>query len=83
MLESGSLSNILRYKWLNLKKFSFRIKSLVAKLPDINRRVLSALMKHLSKVEQEHEKNKMTVQNLGVCFGPTLLRDKEVKIVLY
>jgi len=38
------------------------------------------LLSHLRRVEASHGKNKMTVQNLGVCFGPTLMREKQVKI---
>ena len=55
------------------------ITILVAQLPEINRKILAVLMKHLANVERLNEKNKMTIQNLGVCFGPTLMRDKEVR----
>ena len=60
--------------------FTSSIAALVAKLPNLNRLLLHAVAQHLEKVQIHQEKNKMTVQNLGVCFGPTLLRDKEVEI---
>lgn len=57
-----------------------RIATLVSKLPDLNRRMLAVVMRHLEEVEALNEQNKMTVQNLGVCFGPTLLRDTEESV---
>ena len=35
------------------------------------------LLSHLSRVVVKCDKNLMTVANLGVCFGPTLLRPEE------
>lgn len=32
---------------------------------------------HINSVAAKSEKNLMTVSNLGVCFGPTLLRPEE------
>nr|CAB3266751.1 rho GTPase-activating protein SYDE2 [Phallusia mammillata] len=37
------------------------------------RATLYALLNHLKKVAMHHEQNKMTCQNLAVCFGPVLL----------
>ena len=39
--------------------------------------MLEILCGHLEKVAAKSYKNMMTVGNLGVCFGPTLLRDEE------
>ena len=39
--------------------------------------MLEILCSHLEKVASKSNKNMMTVANLGVCFGPTLLRDEE------
>ena len=39
--------------------------------------MLELLCTHLEKVASKSDKNMMTVGNLGVCFGPTLLRDEE------
>jgi len=56
------------------------IMSLVNKLPETNRKALCKLSNHLSKVVQNRDLNKMNLMNLGVCFGPTLLRDKEESV---
>ncbi|ROT72966.1 putative rho GTPase-activating protein 26 isoform X1 [Penaeus vannamei] len=53
------------------------IHSLVHKLPKTNFTVLKTLVQHLVNVSSKSEKNLMTVSNLGVCFGPTLLRPEE------
>ncbi|XP_068015113.1 rho GTPase-activating protein 26 isoform X1 [Melanerpes formicivorus] len=53
------------------------IHSLVHRLPEKNRQMLHLLMNHLAKVANNHKQNLMTVANLGVVFGPTLLRPQE------
>ncbi|XP_071088497.1 rho GTPase-activating protein 26-like isoform X8 [Haliotis cracherodii] len=53
------------------------IHKLVHQLPESNFEMLDLLLTHLQKVSNEHERNKMTVANLGVCFGPTLMRPEE------
>uniref|UniRef100_A0A3B5L9W6 Rho GTPase-activating protein 26 n=1 Tax=Xiphophorus couchianus TaxID=32473 RepID=A0A3B5L9W6_9TELE len=53
------------------------IHALVHRLPEKNRQMLELLMKHLSNVASHHQQNLMTVANLGVVFGPTLLRPQE------
>uniref|UniRef100_A0A6Q2Y3W4 Rho GTPase activating protein 10 n=1 Tax=Esox lucius TaxID=8010 RepID=A0A6Q2Y3W4_ESOLU len=53
------------------------IHCLVHKLPESNRLVLGLLMKHLATVAAHSKKNLMTVANLGVVFGPTLMRPQE------
>uniref|UniRef100_A0A8C3WKL6 Rho GTPase-activating protein 26 n=1 Tax=Catagonus wagneri TaxID=51154 RepID=A0A8C3WKL6_9CETA len=53
------------------------IHSLVHRLPEKNRQMLQMLMKHLANVASNHKQNLMTVANLGVVFGPTLLRPQE------
>ncbi|KAK7926322.1 hypothetical protein WMY93_008632, partial [Mugilogobius chulae] len=53
------------------------IHALVHRLPEKNRQMLELLMKHLSNVASHHQHNLMTVANLGVVFGPTLLRPQE------
>uniref|UniRef100_A0A3Q1IJH8 Rho GTPase activating protein 10 n=1 Tax=Anabas testudineus TaxID=64144 RepID=A0A3Q1IJH8_ANATE len=55
----------------------FSIHHLVHKLPERNRQVLGLLMKHLAKVAAHSKQNLMTVANLGVVFGPTLMRPQE------
>ncbi|XP_035516733.1 rho GTPase-activating protein 10 isoform X2 [Morone saxatilis] len=53
------------------------IHCLVHKLPERNRQVLGLLMKHLANVAANSKQNLMTVANLGVVFGPTLMRPQE------
>ena len=47
------------------------------KLPRANREILKVLIRHLNKVSLKSEKNLMTSSNLGVVFGPTLIRPRE------
>ncbi|XP_028601055.2 rho GTPase-activating protein 10 isoform X3 [Podarcis muralis] len=53
------------------------IHFLVHKLPDKNKEMLDILVKHLANVSKHAKKNLMTVANLGVVFGPTLMRPQE------
>uniref|UniRef100_A0A4W3ICZ3 Rho GTPase-activating protein 42 n=1 Tax=Callorhinchus milii TaxID=7868 RepID=A0A4W3ICZ3_CALMI len=53
------------------------VHALVYKLPEKNREMLDLLLKHLVKVSTHSQKNLMTVSNLGVIFGPTLMRSQE------
>uniref|UniRef100_A0AAY3ZZW3 Rho GTPase activating protein 10 n=1 Tax=Denticeps clupeoides TaxID=299321 RepID=A0AAY3ZZW3_9TELE len=53
------------------------IHCLVHKLPEKNRLVLGLLMNHLANVAANSKQNLMTMANLGVVFGPTLMRSEE------
>ncbi|KAJ3590679.1 hypothetical protein NHX12_008628 [Muraenolepis orangiensis] len=53
------------------------VHSLVHKLPERNKEMLEILIQHLLKVSTESKVNLMTVSNLGVVFGPTLMRSRE------
>uniref|UniRef100_A0A8C8R8D6 Rho GTPase-activating protein 10 n=1 Tax=Pelusios castaneus TaxID=367368 RepID=A0A8C8R8D6_9SAUR len=53
------------------------IHFLVHKLPEKNKEMLDILVKHLANVSDHAKKNLMTVANLGVVFGPTLMRPQE------
>uniref|UniRef100_UPI00398F7906 rho GTPase-activating protein SYDE1-like n=1 Tax=Pristiophorus japonicus TaxID=55135 RepID=UPI00398F7906 len=46
-------------------------------LPDPEKATLTVLLDHLSLVASLQESNKMTCQNLAVCFGPVLLGQKQ------
>jgi hypothetical protein len=56
------------------------ITLLVDQLPEPNKCMLEILCCHLEKVAANSHKNMMTCENLGVCFGPTLLREEEETI---
>ncbi|KAL6479296.1 hypothetical protein MHYP_G00127290 [Metynnis hypsauchen] len=53
------------------------VHALVHKLPDRNKDMLEILIKHLLTVSTHSKSNMMTVANLGVVFGPTLMRSQE------
>uniref|UniRef100_A0A671XZ97 Rho GTPase-activating protein 42 n=1 Tax=Sparus aurata TaxID=8175 RepID=A0A671XZ97_SPAAU len=53
------------------------VHALVHKLPDRNKEMLELLIKHLVTVSAQSQSNLMTVSNLGVIFGPTLMRSQE------
>ncbi|NXG74082.1 SYDE2 protein, partial [Baryphthengus martii] len=46
-------------------------------LPDVEKATLRMLLDHLKLVASYHEVNKMTCQNLAVCFGPVLLSQRQ------
>ncbi|XP_078387268.1 rho GTPase-activating protein SYDE1-like [Cetorhinus maximus] len=46
-------------------------------LPEAEKATLTLLLDHLSLVASLQESNKMTCQNLAVCFGPVLLSQKQ------
>ncbi|CAD1477891.1 unnamed protein product, partial [Heterotrigona itama] len=53
------------------------IHNLVYRLPKANFNMLVLLIKHLYSVAKKSDKNLMTIGNLAVCFGPSLLRPEE------
>ncbi|XP_053356308.1 rho GTPase-activating protein 42-like isoform X1 [Clarias gariepinus] len=53
------------------------VHALVHKLPEKNKQMLQILIKHLQTVSTHSKTNMMTVSNLGVIFGPTLMRSQE------
>ncbi|XP_034024373.1 rho GTPase-activating protein 42 isoform X2 [Thalassophryne amazonica] len=53
------------------------VHALVHKLPEKNKEMLELLIKHLVTVSKQSQSNLMTVSNLGVVFGPTLMRSQE------
>uniref|UniRef100_A0A8C5CBA0 Uncharacterized protein n=1 Tax=Gadus morhua TaxID=8049 RepID=A0A8C5CBA0_GADMO len=50
------------------------IKELVKQLPRPNHDTMQLLFKHLRKVIDHGEENRMTTQSVAIVFGPTLLR---------
>ncbi|XP_034035404.1 rho GTPase-activating protein SYDE2 isoform X2 [Thalassophryne amazonica] len=51
--------------------------SLLDNLPDVERMTLWKLLDHLKLVASYQDVNKMTCQNLAVCFGPVLLSQRQ------
>ena len=76
----GNQINFLNHSFTELETYEQRVcevARLVSQLPEPHKRMLELLCTHLEKVASKSDKNMMTVGNLGVCFGPTLLRDEE------
>ncbi|XP_076053932.1 rho GTPase activating protein at 100F isoform X3 [Oratosquilla oratoria] len=46
-------------------------------LPKVNKTTLFLLMDHLKLVASQSDRNKMTTQNLAICFGPVLMLQSE------
>ncbi|XP_046883751.1 rho GTPase-activating protein 12-like isoform X5 [Hypomesus transpacificus] len=62
-----------------IKMFDYKqrvqtIKDLVRQLPRPNQDTMQVLFKHLRKVVDHGEVNRMTTQSVAIVFGPTLLR---------
>ncbi|KAL4656047.1 rho GTPase-activating protein SYDE2-like [Arapaima gigas] len=51
--------------------------SLLTSLPQVERVTLQVLLDHLKLVASHQETNRMTCQNLAVCFGPVLLGPRQ------
>ncbi|XP_051959276.1 rho GTPase-activating protein 12b isoform X2 [Xyrauchen texanus] len=50
------------------------IKDLIKQLPNPNQETMKVLFKHLKRVIDHGEVNRMTTQSVAIVFGPTLLR---------
>ncbi|XP_070562883.1 rho GTPase-activating protein 29-like isoform X2 [Ptychodera flava] len=58
------------------------LKSTIAKLPEENLKATALVMQHLKKVADNADRNQMTASNLGIVFGPNLLRQSESAVTL-
>ncbi|GAM21204.1 hypothetical protein SAMD00019534_043790 [Acytostelium subglobosum LB1] len=56
-----------------------KLRQLVLSIPPSHLCILKKLIEFLSLVESHKDKNKMNSDNLGIVFGPTLIRDPEFK----
>ncbi|XP_061454289.1 oligophrenin-1 isoform X2 [Rhineura floridana] len=68
---------VLAAKSENLDYRLGAIHSLIYKLPDKNREMLEMLIRHLVHVCEHSRENLMSPSNMGVIFGPTLMRAQE------
>uniref|UniRef100_A0A8C6UJ26 Rho GTPase-activating protein 29 n=1 Tax=Neogobius melanostomus TaxID=47308 RepID=A0A8C6UJ26_9GOBI len=62
---------------VELNRVMFKIGDLLRQLPSANYRTLRYLIAHLHKVTEQAEENKMTASNLGIIFGPTLVKPRQ------
>ncbi|KAI4882408.1 hypothetical protein NFI96_025175 [Prochilodus magdalenae] len=50
------------------------LKQVLGRLPPCNYSAVQHMMTHLHRISEFYEENKMSAGNLGIVFGPTLLR---------
>ncbi|KAF7669641.1 hypothetical protein LDENG_00162840 [Lucifuga dentata] len=62
---------------VQLNRVIFKIRDLLRQLPSANYRTMRFLIAHLNKVTEQAEENKMTASNLGIIFGPTLIKPRQ------
>eukprot|EP00116_Pleurobrachia_bachei_P000137 sb/3460399/ len=55
----------------------YQIQDIIYELPGTEFHTLKFLIDHLFKVAQHQETNRMTPENLGVVFGPTLMSTRD------
>ncbi|XP_069826474.1 rho GTPase-activating protein 9 isoform X2 [Dendropsophus ebraccatus] len=53
------------------------LQELVRNLPEPNHDTLNYIICHLNRVREHCEMNRMTTQNIGIVFGPTLMRPEK------
>ncbi|XP_036427072.1 rho GTPase-activating protein 15 isoform X3 [Colossoma macropomum] len=51
-----------------------RMKLLVINMPPPNHDTMRHMFRHLKRVMEHSDSNRMTTQNIGIVFGPTLMR---------
>ncbi|CAI9566889.1 unnamed protein product [Staurois parvus] len=62
---------------VELNRVILKMRDLLKQLPLPNYNTLQFLVGHLHRVTEEVEENKMTASNLGIIFGPTLIRPRQ------
>uniref|UniRef100_A0A672JRT4 Rho GTPase-activating protein 29 n=1 Tax=Salarias fasciatus TaxID=181472 RepID=A0A672JRT4_SALFA len=62
---------------VQLNKVILKIRDVLRQLPAANYRTLRYLIAHLHRVTEQAEENKMTASNLGIIFGPTLVKPRQ------
>ncbi|XP_069593774.1 rho GTPase-activating protein 29 isoform X2 [Ranitomeya imitator] len=62
---------------VEVNRVVIKIRDLLKQLPLEHYNTLQFLVGHLHRVTEEVEENKMTASNLGIIFGPTLLRPRQ------
>ncbi|KAM5340769.1 rho GTPase-activating protein 12 isoform 5-T6 [Glossophaga mutica] len=53
------------------------VKDLIKQLPKPNQDTMQILFRHLKRVIENGEKNRMTCQSIAIVFGPTLLKPEK------
>ncbi|KAM6449273.1 rho GTPase-activating protein 12 isoform 2-T2 [Liasis olivaceus] len=53
------------------------VRDLIKQLPKPNQDTMQMLFRHLKKIVENGEKNRMTYQSIAIVFGPTLLKPEK------
>ncbi|XP_044288193.1 rho GTPase-activating protein 29 isoform X2 [Varanus komodoensis] len=67
---------------IELNRIILKIKDLLKLLPAPNYNTLQFLLGHLHRVSEQSDENKMSASNLGIIFGPTLIRPRQTDATL-
>ncbi|XP_015268850.1 PREDICTED: rho GTPase-activating protein 29 [Gekko japonicus] len=62
---------------IELNRIILKTKDLLKLLPAPNYNTLQFLIGHLHRVTEHSDENKMSASNLGIIFGPTLIRPRQ------
>ncbi|XP_033875523.3 rho GTPase-activating protein 29-like isoform X3 [Acipenser ruthenus] len=62
---------------IELNRIIFKIRDMLRQLPRSHYSTLQYLIRHLCRVAEKQEENKMTASNLGIIFGPTLIKPRQ------
>ncbi|XP_029888454.1 rho GTPase-activating protein 29 isoform X1 [Aquila chrysaetos chrysaetos] len=62
---------------IELNRIIIKMKDLLKQLPVPNYNTLQYLIGHLHRVTEQSDENKMSASNLGIIFGPTLIRPRQ------
>ncbi|XP_064371961.1 rho GTPase-activating protein 29 isoform X2 [Dromaius novaehollandiae] len=62
---------------IEMNRIIIKIKDLLKQLPVPNYNTLQYLIGHLHRVTEQSDENKMSASNLGIIFGPTLIRPRQ------
>ncbi|KAG5268200.1 hypothetical protein AALO_G00209380 [Alosa alosa] len=73
----GSLASETRQVSVELNRVLFKIRDLLRQLPPAHYKTLQFLVEHLHRVTEKADENKMTASNLGIIFGPTLIKPRQ------
>ncbi|XP_049336829.1 rho GTPase-activating protein 29 isoform X1 [Astyanax mexicanus] len=75
--SGGSPASDVPQVSVELNRVLFKIKDLLRQLPTTHYKTLQLLIRHLHRVSEKAEENKMTASNLGIIFGPTLIKPRQ------
>uniref|UniRef100_H3BYF1 Rho GTPase-activating protein 29 n=1 Tax=Tetraodon nigroviridis TaxID=99883 RepID=H3BYF1_TETNG len=62
---------------VQLNRVVIKMRDFLLQLPTANYRTLHFVIAHLHRVSEQAEENKMTASNLGIIFGPTLIKPRQ------